>query len=473
MRKFVSAIAFLAAVLWVVPVSATSQDPDLFPKEKAFLDNSQKTFQQGVKSGSALNMVALGQNGLGGRGFNADVFFYKSTAYVGRWGFFDPQHPEFCPSEGVAVIDVHDPANPAVVSALPKPALTSAEDIVVYTERFGPFAGHDIAVSGIQACGNRYDPIFRGLALYDVTDAAHPVQVGSLDIGCCTRGVHELDIQDRADLHSTFIYGSVPNSEFPDPNTTSGVRDAKKHGDARLFDVTNPAHPVEVSSWGIKKDLGMDPTVGQGCFARSFGHGMTPSADGKLVFVSYWDAGYIALDVTNPARPVFKGKTTYAADEDGDGHSASYDNARKLLFTADEDFCKTGPGIVKGWGYLRVFDYSNLAHPVQVGAFHTADSFGPADAGAGDFVIHNPLFSGHFVYASWYSDGVRVIDVSDPTNPREVAFFIPPAGQQPIKPPSRAVLPNTAQDWGVAIDEATGLIYISDMNSGLWILKQT
>jgi hypothetical protein len=35
------------------------------------------------------------------------------------------------------------------------------------------------------------------------------------------------------------------------------------------------------------------------------------------------------------------------------------------------------------------------------------------------------------------------------------------------------VLTNTPQVWGVAYDESTGLIYASDMNSGLWILRRT
>jgi len=35
------------------------------------------------------------------------------------------------------------------------------------------------------------------------------------------------------------------------------------------------------------------------------------------------------------------------------------------------------------------------------------------------------------------------------------------------------VLANTTQIWGVVVDETTGLIYASDMNTGLWILDRT
>ena len=36
---------------------------------------------------------------------------------------------------------------------------------------------------------------------------------------------------------------------------------------------------------------------------------------------------------------------------------------------------------------------------------------------------------------------------------------------------SDGVLTNTPQIWGVAVDDATGLVYASDMNTGLWIVR--
>ena len=50
---------------------------------------------------------------------------------------------------------------------------------------------------------------------------------------------------------------------------------------------------------------------------------------------------------------------------------------------------------------------------------------------------------------------------------------MPPATTNPVKPSQRGTLANTTQVWGVVVDEATGLVYASDMNSGLWILKRT
>ena len=175
--------------------------------------------------------------------------------------------------------------------------------------------------------------------------------------------VHELEFEHRADLGRTYVYASVPASEYEETGSPSGYRDVQGRGDFRLIDVTNPAAPVEVSDWGVIHDAGGPLNPGQGCDPDPvYGHSAEPSADGRLAFVAYWDSGFVALDVTNPASPVLRGHTVYGTD--GDAHSSMYDDARRLLFSADEDFCKNSTGgIEPGYGYLRIWDYSNLAAP--------------------------------------------------------------------------------------------------------------
>jgi hypothetical protein len=438
-------------------------------------------FSSGNKGGSASNIEVVGQNDLGGRGFNGDVWVHEEFAYVGHWGFPDwsSGNDRFCPTEagsGVAIVDATDPANPTMVSRLQNPPGTSAEDVVVFQAPFGPLAGHDIAAAGIQTCLNsgRDLSLARGLQLWDVTDPTHPIDLGFWDSECCARGVHEFEVQHRVDLGRTFAYVSVPSSRSTDEDSPSGYLDEDGDGDFRLIDITNPAAPFQVSDWGIQ-DIGGPFYAGQGCDPDpNYGHGTEPSADGRLVFLSYWDSGFIELDLTNPVNPVFVGRTVYPAEADGDAHSSQWDEARSLLFAADEDFCKTsGAGIEKGFGYMRVYDFADPAHPVQIGTYKTPNSSGATDIVGGDYTIHNNFIVGTDVYVSWYSDGVRIVDATDPTEPVEVAFFVPPAGQNDVKPSQRGVLSNTPQVWGVVVDEVTGLIYASDMNTGLWILRRT
>jgi hypothetical protein len=489
MRRLFLATSMGAALVLLTATAALAPPPsnedELFSDELHRLQQSNRLFQGGQKGGEAFNMAVVGQHDLGGRGFNADVWFHEGFAYVGRWGFTDwaqGSKQRFCPDDpnnGIFVVDVTDPENPVTASRLVQPEGTSVEDVVVYTAQSGPMAGEDIAAGGIQVCGgSRYDPSFpRGLMLWNVSDPTNPIELGFADTGCCTRGLHEFEIEHRADLGRTFAYATVPASEYPDSGTASGVRDLLSRGDFRLIDITDPNAPFEVSSWGVIQDTGGPLGPGQGCDPDPiFGHGAEPSEDGKTVFVAYWDSGYVALDVTDPTNPELLGDTDYEADEEGNGHSSMFDDARGLLFTGDEEFCphrQSGPDIEPGLGYLRIYDYSDRANPVQIGEYRTPNSMSSGTPASGDYTIHNPFLVGTDVYISWYSDGVRVVDASDPTAPEEVAFFVPPAGQNPVKPSQRGVLSQTPQVWGVVVDEATGLIYASDMNSGLWILERT
>ena len=59
------------------------------------------------------------------------------------------------------------------------------------------------------------------------------------------------------------------------------------------------------------------------------------------------------------------------------------------------------------------------------------------------------------MYSSWYTDGVRVVDTSDLTHPVEVAYFVLPAGNNPVASSQRGTLSNTTQIWGVVVDEET------------------
>jgi hypothetical protein len=475
-RKGLFALGFAAAALMFAgtAITASSNADELLKDEKHFLEQSNQTFEGGQKAMQiSPNLEVVAHNSLGDRGFNGDVWAHKGYAYIGHWGFQDwasGSKNRFCPdvpNSGVAVVKVNG-SGARRVSTLQNPAGTSAEDVVVYTAH----DGRDIAVAGIQWCGgSRYDAnADRGLMLWDVSNPADPDQIGYLRTACCTRGVHEFEVEHHTNGR-TYAYATVPTSRYADALTPSGYRDENGDGDFRLIDITDPSNPTQVSDWGIQ-DIGGPFYGGQGCDADpNYGHGAEPSADGRSVYLSYWDSGFIKLDVSNPGNPVFKGRTVYPAHADGDAHSSNYDDGRKLLFTADEDFCPhSGPGIETGWGYLRIYDYSNAASPRQIGSFKTRNSLAIGDKAAGDYTIHNPFLVGTDVYISWYSDGVRIVDARDPRNPREVGFFVPPAGQNPVKPSQRGTLSQTPQVWGVVVND--GLIYASDMNTGLWVLRR-
>lgn len=67
---------------------------------------------------------------------------------------------------------------------------------------------------------------------------------------------------------------------------------------------------------------------------------------------------------------------------------------------------------------------------------------------------------GTLIFATWFSGGLRIIDMDDPSAPQEVGYFMPePVGANPA-PQSNDVFV-----------EPRGLIYLTDRNMGFDILE--
>jgi hypothetical protein len=125
--------------------------------------------------------------------------------------------------------------------------------------------------------------------------------------------------------------------------------------------------------------------------------------------------------------------------------------------------------VFNGWGYLRFWDISDPADPVQIGSFATPNVSDEDVALDGQWTVHNPeLFrqepddpdTSNTLYVSWYNDGIRVLDIRDPSQPREVAFWTgqgAPAGAPPVN------------IWSVVPHR--GVLLASDRDFGLYVLK--
>src|SRR2546426_2287783 len=200
-------------------------------------DNGDGTKAGQVQNNGAIsNLEVIAHNDIGNRGFNADIYAYKGFAYVGQWGFGISNFPKFCPSSdksGVKVLDLRAPGIP-IIATLQNPPRTSAEDIVVYTA-----AGRDIAAVGIQACFRTDNAIPRGLQLFDVTNARNPVLKGFLPSGDNIRGVHELSVVQRPDLGKILALQGVNYSETYDAAHRGGLRIADVTDPAHPVEIGN------------------------------------------------------------------------------------------------------------------------------------------------------------------------------------------------------------------------------------------
>jgi hypothetical protein len=96
---------------------------------------------------------------------------------------------------------------------------------------------------------------------------------------------------------------------------------------------------------------------------------------------------------------------------------------------------------------------------------------------AGDFCARGGRFGPHnlhemrpgslvdpdTVYVTWFNAGLRVMDVSSPSAPKEIAYFVPDA------PPGRSSI-----QFNDVLVNADGLVYVTDrFKGGLYIVERT
>lgn len=126
----------------------------------------------------------------------------------------------------------------------------------------------------------------------------------------------------------------------------------------------------------------------------------------------------------------------------------------------------TVKAIFDGWGYLRILDVSNPAKITEVGRFAAENTFKNPPP-IGNYTIHNLVVEGNLAFIAWDASGIRVVNFSDPKEPKEIAVFLAPDLFKDGK-----LIAHT-DFWGVHLHVINGEKYVlaSDRNFGLYILK--
>jgi hypothetical protein len=127
------------------------------------------------------------------------------------------------------------------------------------------------------------------------------------------------------------------------------------------------------------------------------------------------------------------------------------------------------------WSGIRIWDYSDPENPVLASTFDTVCSASPTPIPEcdplGTYSVHNVIVetTGNTVkaYLSWYWDGMLVLDVTDPYNPKEIARYF---DNSPEFLESNGGQPHDF--WGVGKEQGQPWIYGSDRNGGLYIFKE-
>ncbi len=449
MCRRIGLVAAVATVLGLIAPSSPANSGPRAPRSPDQVLN--QLVRQADKAGAGerhaavlQNFKLVGHSSLDGFGDYGDVFAHGDFAYVGsRCG--DARQG----GDGVQVVIIRNPAQPAVVSTLPNPPFTRAEDVTVLAIDTPAFTG-DLAVVGIQACfGSGHEAeVVPGLRFYDVTHPAHPSLIGHWDLPQGTIGCHEIDAVQRAD--GMVLAGCARN--LIDHFNSNG------QDSVHIVDATDPAHPVTLTDW----TLGADPFGGVGCLPVQFAHSIRFEDGGSSAYVSNWDAGTVHLDITDASNPVVVSDTVIIPpDEDGDNHSMTLANSGRWLVINPEDFSPgdcPGESSFGGWGEVYVYDNSDPANPSFLGTFSTPNSRSTRDDGA--YTDHNTEAVGDDqFFSSWYSDGIVWWTMDDEGVSNQLGQFVPPGPG------------GVAFVWGVHPVRGRSLVLASDITTGLWIVR--
>jgi hypothetical protein len=270
----------------------------------------------------------------------ADVTAFGNYAYLARWGGSECAGPEGTgPDGGVYVIDISDPANPVEVGFIRthQDTLIGEGMQVVHLET-AEFTG-DVLVVNHEGCGKNFKA---GVSLYDVTDPLKPKKLsehfGDFTVVDAPNRPH-----DANQTHSAFAWQAGDRAYLV-------ATDDEEAADVDIFDITDPKHPVLIGEFDLNAYAVSQPELG---LVDSFLHDMVVKQIGGryIMLLSYWDGGYVLLDVTDPADPVFLGDSDYAAVDpelleqtgvaltpEGNGHQAEFTADNRFVIATDEDF---------------------------------------------------------------------------------------------------------------------------------------
>lgn len=293
--------------------------------------------------------------------------------------------------DGMAVVDWSNPLQPNTVA-----------DVTVEPSARGSL---DVKVDGNVA--SLASNSGTGITLFDVSDPSNPVKTAFYDAG---DGVH------NNYLAGGYAYLTVNESG------ESAFSEARNE----IVDVSDPTNPVKVGEYRLNEHF---PDYANGMVSPL--HDVYVQ-DG-IAYQAFWDAGIVVADVSDPSDP-----QTLSHFGAADGANETPDefpleryltkggNAHYVQPSPDGQHVYVGaetfPGVfvenptTEDYGGVKIFDVSDYDNPTQVGYVSPPD----VDAFR---TSHNFDVTDNRLHASWYSGGVGVYDITDPSSPTTLARY--------------------------------------------------
>jgi hypothetical protein len=269
----------------------------------------------------------------------ADVGVFNGYAYLAAWGGAS------CRYNGVHVVDIRNPAAPREAAFIQaKEGSAPGEGIQALHIDTASFAG-DILVSNNEKCKETAG--FGGLNIYDVSNPEHPTALAE---GFGDETVAGQGKKLANEIHSIFAWDAGAKAY-------AVIVDNEEGPDVDIVDISDPKRPAVIAEYDLDAKFPqiVQPTPAN--LVEIFHHDVVvKEINGRqIMLVSYWDAGYVKLDVTDPRNATYVGDSDFANPDpelleqadlseapEGNAHQAEFTRDNKFVIAADEDFSPSG-----------------------------------------------------------------------------------------------------------------------------------
>ncbi|HET7703543.1 MAG TPA: PA domain-containing protein [Candidatus Limnocylindrales bacterium] len=264
----------------------------------------------------------------------ADVGVHDGYAYLAAWGVAT------CKYNGVHVVDIRNPARPKEVAFIvSKEGSYPGEGVQALRIDTAAFAG-DILVTNNEKC--KEPAGFGGMNIYDITRPTAPTPLAE---GFGDATVPGSGKKAANEIHSVFAWDAGDRAY-------AVMVDNEEALDVDIVDISDPRKPAFIAEYDLADEFPQILQAAPDNLHEVFLHDMVvKEIDGRqIMLLSYWDAGYVALDVTDPLAPSYVGDTDFTDPDpealesgwtvapEGNGHQSEVTRDDRYLIGADEDF---------------------------------------------------------------------------------------------------------------------------------------
>jgi len=345
------------------------------------------------------------------------------------WGWTDPdtgrEYALVGRVEGTAFVDITDPYNPVYLGDLP---LTEGASINIWRD-MKVYKNHVYIVA--DGAGEHGVQIFDLTQLRDVQDP--PVRFEETAHYDKIASAHNIVINEETGY--AYSVGSSSGGE------TCG-------GGLHMIDIRDPGNPTFAGCF-------QDPATGRQGTGYSHDaqcivyNGPDQEHVGKEICFGANETALSIADVSDKESPV--ALSNAAHPNVGYTHQGWISDDHSHFFINDELDELTGKADKTR---TIVWDVSDLDDPILVTEYMGTTSSSD----------HNMYVRGNYMYQSNYVSGLRIIDVSDPANPKEVGYF----DTVPIGEDS----PGFSGSWSNYPYFESGTIIVTSMREGLFLVKK-